>query len=93
LSDFDGTNFSFKRLAGEIPRNELEKLFRRTDLSVEGSLKVSDLSSRSVEGSTDVDSDTGSDGDAVGEMSIVSGNADGTLGAWKSPGPVACCVE
>jgi hypothetical protein len=71
----------------------LEILFRRIDLSVEGSLKVSVLSSRSVEGSTGVDSDTGSDGDAVGEISIVSGNADTVLGTWKSPGSVLCCNE
>jgi hypothetical protein len=78
LSDF-GTNFSFKRLAGEIPRKELEILFRRGDLSVEGSLKVSALSSRSPKGNAGVDSDAGIDGDAFGEMSIVLGNADAVL--------------
>jgi hypothetical protein len=80
LSDLDGTSFSFKRLAGEIPRNELEMLFRRTDLSVEGSLRVSALSSRSVEGSTGADSDTGSDAEALGEISAVCGTADAVLG-------------
>jgi hypothetical protein len=61
LSDLDGINFSFKRLAGESPRKELEILFRLVDLSVEGSLNVSALSSKSVVGSTGVDSDTRSD--------------------------------
>jgi hypothetical protein len=93
LSGFDVLNLSFRRLAGEIPRNELEILFRRVDRSVEGSCNVSALSSRSVEGSTDVDLDPGSDRDAFGEISIVSGNAEAVLGTWKSPGFMAVCSE
>ena len=73
-------NLSFRRLAGEIPRIELEILFRRVDLSVDGSFKVSALSSRSVEGRTDVDWDTWSAGEAFGEISTFSGVAIAVLG-------------
>lgn len=69
-------NLSFRRLAGEIPRIELEILFRRVDLSVDGSLKVSALSSRSVEGRTDA----WSAGEAFGEISTFSGVAIAVLG-------------
>lgn len=73
-------NLSFRRLAGEIPRIELEILFRRVDLSVDGSFKVSALSSRSVEGRTDVDWDAWSAGEAFGEISTFSGVAIAVLG-------------
>src|SRR3954454_15305311 len=75
LSDLEGVNLSFRRLAGEIPRIELVILFRRVALSVDGSLKVSALSSRSVEGGIDVGWDTWSAGEAFGDISIVSGVA------------------
>lgn len=80
LSDLDEVNFSFRRLAGEIPRIELEILFRRVDPSVDGSFNVSALSSRSVEGGTGVDWDTWGAGEAFGEISIVSGVTIDVLG-------------
>jgi hypothetical protein len=86
LSDLEGVNLSFRRLAGEIPRIELVILFRRVDLSVNGSLKVSALSSRSVEGGTDEGWDTWSAGEAFGEISIVSGVATAVLGTSNSLG-------
>jgi hypothetical protein len=93
LSDLDEVNFSFRRLAGEIPRIELEILFRRVDPSVDGSFKVSALSSRSVEGSAYIDWDTWSAGEAFGEISIVSGVAIDVLGTSKSLGSTILISE
>lgn len=64
-------------------------LFRRPDRSVDGSPKVSALSNRSVEGSAGADSDKGSDGEALGEVSIISGNADAVVDTLASTGSVA----
>ena len=93
LSDLDEVNLSFRRLAGEIPRIELEKLFRRVDLSVDGSFKVSALSSRSVGGGADVDCNTWGTGEAFGEISIVSGVAITVLGTSKSLGSTILISE
>jgi hypothetical protein len=93
LSDLDEVNFSFRRLAGEIPRIELEILFRRVDPFVDGSFKVSALSSRSVEGSADVDRGSWSAGEAFGEISIVSGLAIDVLGTSKSLGSTILISE
>lgn len=49
-------------------------------MSVEGGFKVSALSSEYVEGSAVVDSDTGSVGEAFGEISVVSGIGGTILG-------------
>ncbi len=87
LSDFVFVNFSFKRLAGEMPRIELVILFRRSDRSVPGSLNVSALSTRPVYGREEVDSDIGSDWEeAFGDISIDSGIAEAVLGVWNRPG-------
>jgi hypothetical protein len=93
LSDLDEVNFSFRRLAGEIPRIELEILFRRVDPSVDGSFNVSALSSRSVEGGTDVDWDTWGAGEAFGEISIVSGVTIDVLGTSKALGSTILVSE
>jgi hypothetical protein len=86
LSDLDEVNFSFRRLAGEIPRIELEILFRRVDRSVDGSLKVSARSSRSVAGVADVDWGTWIVGEALGEILAASGGAIAVLGTSTSLG-------
>ena len=93
LSGFDVLNLSFRRLAGDIPRNELEILFRRVGRSVEGSCNVSALGSGSAGGGAGANSDTGNVGDAVEEILPVSGNAEAVLGTWKSPGSMALGSE
>ena len=94
LSDFVFVNFSFKRLAGEMPRIELVILFRRSVRSDPGSLKVSALSINPGYGREEVDSDNGSDWEeAFGDISTASGIVEAVLSAWNRPGSITSGTE